>query len=193
MLALARTLSGLLLMPLIMRVAALASWLQQHSSGSRRVTRRSFLRNAVLGSVGVVALQAVGGFVYFFWPNRTGAFGGDIAVPANVVPPAGGAPFRNQAGRFYIINNDPDGALAIYWKCPHLGCTVPWNTASDEFHCPCHGSVFDRFGVLIQGPAPRPMDLMPITVQPDGTIIVDTNPNSLIIRSGYSPDQATPL
>lgn len=192
MLALVRTLAGLALMPVLVRVAALASWLQQHPSGSKRVTRRSFLRNAVLGSVGVVTLQIAGGFVYFFWPNKTGAFGGDIAVPASVLPPVGGAPYRNQAGRFYIINND-DGALALYWKCPHLGCTVPWNTAADEFHCPCHGSVYDRHGVLIAGPAPRPMDLMPMSVQPDGSVIVDTNPNSLIHRSGFSPDQATQL
>lgn len=192
MLALFRTVFGLLLMPLVVRIAALASWLQQHSAGPRRVTRRTFLRNTVLGSVGVVLLQITGGFVYFFWPNKTGAFGGEIGVPAAALPEVGGPPYRNQAGRFYIINNE-DGALALYWKCPHLGCTVPWNQAAGEFQCPCHGSIYDRYGVLIAGPAPRPMDLMPITVQPDGTVIVDTNPNDLIQRSGYSPDQATPL
>jgi cytochrome b6-f complex iron-sulfur subunit len=192
MAALLRTILGLLLVPVVTRLAAITGWLQQHSGGSRRVTRRSFLRNAVLGSVGVVTLQAVGGFVYFFWPNKTGAFGGEIGVPAAAIPPVGGSPYVNQAGRFYIINND-DGALALYWKCPHLGCTVPWDEPSGEFHCPCHGSVYDRFGVRIAGPAPRPMDLMPMTVQPDGSVIVDTNPNSLIIRSGYSPDQATPI
>jgi cytochrome b6-f complex iron-sulfur subunit len=192
MLALVRTVFGLMLVPIITRIAALAGWLQQHSAGSRRVTRRSFLRNAVLGSVGVVALQATGGFVYFFWPNKTGAFGGEIPVPADLVPPVGAAPYRNQAGKFYLINNE-DGALAIYWKCVHLGCTVPWDDASGEFHCPCHGSVYDRYGVRIAGPAPRPMDLMPMTVQPDGTVLVDTNPNSLIVRSEYNPEQATPI
>ncbi|HUG16245.1 MAG TPA: Rieske 2Fe-2S domain-containing protein [Thermomicrobiales bacterium] len=190
--ALVRTLAGMLLVPLIMRLAALASWLQQHSGGTRRVTRRSFLRNAVLGSVGVVSLQITGGFVYFFWPNKTGAFGGEIAVPASAVPEVGAPPYRNQSGRFYVIHND-DGVLALYWKCPHLGCTVPWDDAADEFHCPCHGSVYDRTGVLIAGPAPRPMDLMPITVLPDQTLLVDTNPNSLIQRSGYSPEQSTRL
>jgi cytochrome b6-f complex iron-sulfur subunit len=192
MVALLRTILGLMLVPVLTRIAAITAWLQQHGGGARRVTRRSFLRNAVLGSVGVVTLQAVGGFVYFFWPNKTGAFGGEIAVPAASVPPVNGSPYVNQAGRFYIINND-DGALAIYWKCPHLGCTVPWDEPSGEFHCPCHGSVYDRFGRRVAGPAPRPMDLMPMTVQPDGTVIVDTNPNSLIIRSDYSPDQATPI
>lgn len=192
MFALVRTVFGLLLMPLVMRIAALASWLQQHSAGPRRVTRRSFLRNTVLGSVGVVLLQAAGGFVYFFWPNKTGAFGGEIGVPAAAIPAVGGTPYRNQAGRFYIINND-DGALALYWKCPHLGCTVPWNEGAGQFQCPCHGSIYDRFGILLAGPAPRPMDLMPITVQPDGTVIVNTNPNVLVQRSEYSPDQATPL
>ena len=84
MVALIRTIAGLVLMPLVVRIAALAGWFQQHASGSRRVTRRSFLRNAVLGSVGVVLLQAVGGFVYFFWPNKTGAFGGEITIGGRV-------------------------------------------------------------------------------------------------------------
>jgi cytochrome b6-f complex iron-sulfur subunit len=97
----------------------------------------------------------------------------------------------NQAGKFYLINNE-DGALAIYWKCVHLGCTVPYEEGSDEFHCPCHGSVYNRVGERIAGPAPRPLDLMPIIVDGD-TISVDTNPDSLIVRSSYDPSQATKL
>jgi len=42
--------------------------------------------------------------------------------------------------------------------CPHLGCSIPWNEAKQEFICPCHVAVFVMDGAKISGPAPRPMD-----------------------------------
>jgi len=190
MLALARTIFGWLLVAVVSRIVALISRFHQ-GVGSGRVTRRTFLRNAVLGGIGIVLIESAAGFVYFFWPNKTGAFGKEIPVPTASIPAVGADPYVNQAGKFYIINNE-DGALALYWKCVHLGCTVPWDANAGNFHCPCHGSVYDRHGVRIAGPAPRPLDLMPMTV--DGSnVMVDTNPESLIVRSDYNPSQATKL
>lgn len=190
MLALLRTISGLVLVPVISGIAALLSRLHE-GVGSRRVTRRSFLRNTVLGSVGIVLLELAGGFVYFFWPNKTGAFGKPINVPLAAVPAVGADPYVNRDGKFYIINND-DGVLALYWKCVHLGCTVPWNAGEGDFHCPCHGSVYDRHGNRIAGPAPRAMDLMPISIEGQN-LVVDTNPDNIIERAEFKPDQATKL
>jgi cytochrome b6-f complex iron-sulfur subunit len=188
MLALVRTLFGVALVAVVGKLAALVSRFHQ-GVGSQRVTRRTFLRNTILGSVGIVLLQAAGGFVYFFWPNKTGAFGKEIPVPAAALPAVGGPPYVNQAGKFYLINNE-DGALAMYWKCPHLGCTVPFDEASDEFHCPCHGSVYNRVGERTAGPAPRPMDLMTIRVDGD-QVFVDTG--DISTRGSYEPSQATKL
>lgn len=39
--------------------------------------------------------------------------------------------------------------------CPHLGCTVA--VTPRELICPCHGSVFDRRGNVLRGPADRPL------------------------------------
>ncbi len=155
----------------------------------RLVSRRSFLRNAVLGSVSVALLGGIGGFIRFFWNNKTGAFGGEIPVPLNLVPSVSEAPYRNQGGKFYIINNE-DGALALYWKCPHLGCTVPWNESEDQWHCPCHGSIYNRHGERVAGPAPRPMDLMPMRVE-GSNVIVDTG--TIIQRSKWEPEQSLVL
>ena len=41
---------------------------------------------------------------------------------------------------------------------------VRWNGAERSFDCPCHGSRFDRFGHVLQGPAVR--DLEPRDVEP---------------------------
>lgn len=66
-----------------------------------------------------------------------------------------------------------DEIIALDWKCPHLGCKVPWCESSGQFECPCHGSVFNRVGEYRRGPAPRGMDRFQWE-EVDGFIIVDT-------------------
>jgi cytochrome b6-f complex iron-sulfur subunit len=159
---------------------------------SRLATRRTFVRNAALGATGVVGTITAAGFGALLWPNKTGAFGSTIAVPADDVPPVGGVPLNRPAGRFLLVHNE-DGLLALYTKCPHLGCTVPYVGPPDSpsaFACPCHGSLYDYNGVRTGGPAPRPMDLMEVTVEGDN-VLVDTGKISQ--RAGYSPDQARPF
>lgn len=154
-------------------------------------SRRSFTRNAALGATGIVLAQTGVAFVTLLWPNRTGAFGGEISVGADSIPAVGETPFRNSSGKFYIVHTE-DGVEALYWKCVHLGCTVPWNEGEGQFHCPCHGSIFNYNGTRVAGPATRALDLMPSTVNADGSVSVDTNPGSLIQRPEYRPEDATP-
>ena len=52
------------------------------------------------------------------------------------------------------IYRDTQGALHRYSAiCPHLGCIVNWNHAEKTWDCPCHGSRFDPYGTVLNGPA----------------------------------------
>src|SRR5688572_4303650 len=63
-------------------------------------SRRSFTRNAALGATGIVLAQLGVAFGVLMWPNKTGAFGGEITVGPDTIPEVGGAPFRMQEGKF---------------------------------------------------------------------------------------------
>jgi nitrite reductase/ring-hydroxylating ferredoxin subunit len=55
--------------------------------------------------------------------------------------------------------SEHNGVLqALSTSCPHLGCSVDFDTAKNEFKCPCHRSAFDLSGKVIGGPSPRAMD-----------------------------------
>lgn len=66
------------------------------------------------------------------------------------------------------------GIVALYQKCPHLGCRVPSCVTSQWFECPCHGSKYNQVGEKRTGPAPRGMDRFAVEVTSDGSLVVDT-------------------
>ena len=59
-----------------------------------------------------------------------------------------------------ILAGMEQGYVALYQKCVHLGCRVPWCRDSQWFECPCHGSKYNRVGEKRGGPGaawPRPL------------------------------------
>jgi len=72
-----------------------------------------------------------------------------------------------------IFKGMEQGYVALYQRCVHLGCRVPWCETSQWFECPCHGSKYNRVGEKRGGPAPRGLDRFPLTVS-GGQITVDT-------------------
>ena len=148
-------------------------------------SRRDFLKWA-WGAAGVLVMVEMGIVTLKFLSPRTveGEFGSVITI-GNVedFPPGSVTPFPN--GRFYLIRMDDGGLLALYHKCTHLGCAVPWDQAAGQFVCPCHASAFEPDGEVINPPAPRPLDRFPITIE-NGVIQVDTG--TKIERDRTSPN-----
>jgi cytochrome b6-f complex iron-sulfur subunit len=157
----------------------------------RPVSRREFFRRSLLASIGLFGAQFGVASLAFLWPNLRGGFGAVIDLglsPQDVKDQISSdrQPFYFGAGRFYLVNYTGDdqegvyegligeGLMALYQKCVHLGCRVPFCEASQWFECPCHGSKYNRAGEYRDGPAPRGMDRFAVTVQ-DGTVRVDTS------------------
>lgn len=85
--------------------------------------------------------------------------------------------FRDTAGKPVWTNKKDMPYLAFSGKCPHLGCAYKWRkhkVLGQVFLCPCHLSIYDASGKVLDGPAPRPLDLLPIQVSANGEVqIID--------------------
>jgi glycine/D-amino acid oxidase-like deaminating enzyme/nitrite reductase/ring-hydroxylating ferredoxin subunit len=103
-----------------------------------------------------VTLRAAGEFVRensnFALQYTDWLTGGDVASPEEI-PPSAGAIVRRGLEKLAVYR-DAEGRLhECMANCPHLGCIVHWNPAETTWDCPCHGSRFDPYGKVINGPA----------------------------------------
>lgn len=161
------------------------------------VTRRQFFNRSIVAMMGL-SLSSFGAAVLaFLWPQLGAGFGSKINagklddILATVRDTR--QPYYVAVGRFYVVPYPTEavpkaeaagyspavltgmeqGVVALYQKCPHLGCRVPFCTTAQWFECGCHGSQYNRVGEKKGGPAPRGMDRFPVTVE-GGAVSVDT-------------------
>lgn len=157
--------------------------------GSPIVSRRRMLQVSFWTGIGAMVAGMAACGLDIIYPSKVTGFGGTVNVPASAVPRPGEKAQIGE-GRFWLVNLTAEqggpGLLALWWKCPHLGCTVPWQPTfvwpdpatgalkSGWFRCPCHGSTYTDAGVRVFGPAPRSMDTMEVTVSGSGDLTVNT-------------------
>ena len=157
--------------------------------GSPIVSRRRMLQVSFWTGIGAMVAGMAACGLDIIYPSKVTGFGGTVSVPAAAVPKPG-EKVQIGEGRFWLVNLTAEqggpGLLALWWKCPHLGCTVPWQPTfvwpdpatgalkSGWFRCPCHGSTYTDAGVRVFGPAPRSMDTMEVTVSGSGDLTVNT-------------------
>ena len=137
--------------------------------------RRSFLLKIWLVLGGIALAEFVWVVVSFFRPRQNNRPRNDTIMTAGKV---GDYAFNSVTafprGQFYLTRIDDGGFLAISRRCTHLGCTVPWFEKEKKFVCPCHSSVFDISGAVVQAPAPRALDLYRLWIENE-VIFVDTS------------------
>lgn len=159
-----------------------------NTNSNKKFSRRDFLGFAwILSLVGLFG-QAGTALLKFIRPRTAaGSFGAKV-IAGQVEEFEPGTVSHIQEGRFYI-SRLPDGSLLALWhRCTHLGCTVPWKDEEGRFNCPCHSSIFNPQGEVVSGPAPRPLDLFPLEIL-EGKVVVDTS--KAITRDKFDPSQAT--
>lgn len=160
------------------------------------VTRRQFFNRSIVVSFALGLSTFGAGMLAFLWPSGAGGFGSKIKVGKlsdiqAAIDDGDGFAYYPE-GRMWVTNypsaaldkakatyTPPElagmeaGFIALYQKCPHLGCRVPQCLSSQWFECGCHGSQYNRVGEKKGGPAPRGMDRFAMTIE-GGGLTVDT-------------------
>jgi cytochrome b6-f complex iron-sulfur subunit len=160
------------------------------------VTRRQFFNRSAITLLAVGAAGFGGSVLAFLWPKIGAGFGAKIPVGqlddlVDQIQQNDGALYLSEA-LAWLVQYPPDalpkamkaysgpvltgmenGIVALYQKCVHLGCRVPFCESSQWFECPCHGSQYNRVGEKKGGPAPRGLDRFAVQI---GTqVIIDTS------------------
>lgn len=140
------------------------------------LSRRGFLQT-LAGMAGVIGLGVL--VSSFKLPSsttqtttttQTGAASGAIANTNNLQV---GVPiqFDYPAGYPNVLLKKSDGSLlALSLLCTHVCCVCSYDPASNRIYCPCHGSVFDSNGSVLQGPASSPLPQVQLKVDAAGNV-----------------------
>ncbi len=150
--------------------------------------RQFFVITWIMASLALAAQVGAGLFKFMTPILEKGAFGTEVKVGRVNEFEVGSVSYFRES-RFYLVRLE-EGFLAMYRKCPHLGCVIPWEETEGVFNCPCHSSLFTLLGEVIEGPAPRPMDTFPVEIRA-GEIYVDTG--IVIERDTFDSSQVTPI
>jgi cytochrome b6-f complex iron-sulfur subunit len=172
------------------------------SANAYGVTRRKFFNRALAAVFGLYLAQFALASLWFVWPKLKGGFGTPVnagkvgelkgaVIQGGSVQPlfiAGAqswiVPFEvsqlpgssYESVPFVVAGGEGDGIglMALWQRCPHLGCRVPDCASSQGFECPCHGSKYNIHGEYEAGPAPRNMDRFGVSVSDSGDLIIET-------------------
>ena len=161
------------------------------------VSRRQFLNRSTVAMMGFSLTGFGAACVAFLWPPFVTGFGADVNAKSidyvkgkieegngfYYLPearawvteyPAAALPKAQATYSALELAGMEAGLVALFQKCPHLGCRVPQCETSQWFECPCHGSRYNQVGEKRGGPAPRGMDRFAMSVNSQGEFIIRT-------------------
>jgi cytochrome b6-f complex iron-sulfur subunit len=141
------------------------------AAGDSSIDRRQFFVRMGLGSMGIAAAgTAVFGY-QFLSPNV-------LYEPSPIVNMGRPESYQPDSvtldveARIYVIHGN-EGFYSLSAVCTHLGCLTAWKPEIDTIACPCHGSKFNKDGVKIAGPAPKPLPWLKMWLSEEGDLMVD--------------------
>jgi thiosulfate dehydrogenase [quinone] large subunit len=170
---------------------------RQRTLASEPMGRREVIRSLAVGLVALVA----GGLAFAFegkesvaadpprpiasasegpGPTPSGSTGTITGTPIaslDRIPIGGAMNFNDPAlGPATLVRLSKERVAAFSRTCTHAGCLVDYDTASKLLVCPCHGAEFDpsRGAEVVAGPAPSPLERIPVAVEASGTIVASS-------------------
>jgi cytochrome b6-f complex iron-sulfur subunit len=134
------------------------------------VERRSFLsRISALAGAGLVAQIALPVWRYLFpglsrEPDKV-VFTDEMLATLNATKQ--GDCFRFEWGSVPgLALRAQDAELRVFkGVCTHADCNVAWRSGKNDFFCACHEGRYDEFGTNIEGPPPRPLTRLFVTLE----------------------------
>jgi cytochrome b6-f complex iron-sulfur subunit len=151
----------------------------------KSVSRRKLIVYAWIGAAAVVVGELIFGTLAFLWPRRREGKGEKVFIAGKASDFKVGEVIYFRKERVFVERSE-QGFLVISAVCTHLNCIVNWNEMLKKFECPCHGAKFNRFGEVLEGPPPRPLDLYRLQIVEE-KLVIDTG--NRIERKKFEPSQ----
>ncbi len=151
----------------------------------KTISRRSLIGYAWIGAGVIVIGELICGTFAFLWPRKKENKGEKILIAGKASDFRVGEVTYFRKERVFVERLE-EGFLAFSAVCTHLNCVVNWNEMLKKFECPCHGAKFNRYGEVLEGPPPRPLDLYKLQIVEEKLVIDMGKP---IERKGFEPSQ----
>ena len=129
---------------------------------TKKLTRRQFLQR-----IGQILLIPLAG-LWYATTERT-----KNMAPVKMIQIPGDIPEGITFHDSVIISKKDDKVEVFSSRCTHLGCKIN-KVENGDMVCPCHGSEFSKNGNVVRGPASKPLEKLPFTINSKtGELTVD--------------------
>jgi cytochrome b6-f complex iron-sulfur subunit len=133
--------------------------------------RRDFLNEVAWAALGIAGVGGATVLVRYLSPNVLFEPPTRFRAGSPALYPLNSVTYLPDQ-QVYIVRSG-QGLWALSAICTHLGCITQWKPEAGMVACPCHGSKFKEDGTKIEGPAPRPLPHLSMTLTADGELLVD--------------------